>query len=142
MKRTLISLAVALSCMGMVTTAFADGRHYRGDRAPHAQRHDGRHFQHPNYRQNYRGPAHKRRGPPPVVIYHGPPQVHHHYHDRQWSRGARLPAQYRQPRYVVHDWRHRHFRRPPSGHQWVRVGTDYLLVGIATGIILDAVLNR
>lgn len=143
MKRILTALAVALSCMGMAATVYADSRHHRHDRGHHAQRHDGKHHKHPHYRHDHRGGhAHKHRSRPPVVIYHGPPPHVHHRHDRRWSRGARLPTQYRQPRYVVHDWHHRQFRRPPSGHQWVRVGTDYLLVGIATGIILEAVLNR
>ena len=57
-----------------------------------------------------------------------------------WSRGDRLPEQYRQDRYVVSDWRSRNLRTPPRGYQWVRNDNDqYLLAAIASGVIADIV---
>ena len=32
-------------------------------------------------------------------------------------------------------------RPPPRGHHWVRADNDYLLVAIATGVILDMALR-
>jgi Ni/Co efflux regulator RcnB len=33
------------------------------------------------------------------------------------------------------DWRRHHLRRPGPGQEWVRVGNDYILVSVLTGII-------
>lgn len=50
-----------------------------------------------------------------------------------WRHGQRYSG-WRQHR-PVHDWQRRHLRRPGRGQEWIRVGDDYLLVGIASGII-------
>jgi Ni/Co efflux regulator RcnB len=57
-----------------------------------------------------------------------------------WSRGDRIPDQYRQGQYVVGDWRQHNLRTPPRGYHWVRNDNDqYLLAAIASGIIADIV---
>jgi Ni/Co efflux regulator RcnB len=43
---------------------------------------------------------------------------------------------------VVDDWRNHHLSAPPRGYHWVQVGGDYVLVAIATGIILQLLLNN
>jgi len=56
----------------------------------------------------------------------------------RWSRGDRLPNQYRQNQYVVSDWQQRGLRQPPRGHRWVRNdNNDFFLAAIATGIIAE-----
>ena len=60
----------------------------------------------------------------------------------RWSRGDRLPRDYRGRQYVVNNWRGYNLTPPPRGAQWVGVGADYLLVGIATGVIMQTVLSR
>jgi Ni/Co efflux regulator RcnB len=62
--------------------------------------------------------------------------------DHDFYRGARLPAEYRNHQYVVNDWRGHGLRTPPRGYQWVQTGGDYVLVAIATGIILELLLSR
>jgi Ni/Co efflux regulator RcnB len=72
------------------------------------------------------------------------------HNDKNWQRGAgpnhnyyrgqRLPAEYRHRHYVVNDWRGHHLSAPPRGHHWVQSGSDYLLVAIATGVILQLML--
>jgi Ni/Co efflux regulator RcnB len=52
-----------------------------------------------------------------------------------WSRGERVPSQYRSGDYVVSDWQSHHLKRPSRGHHWVHVNNQYLLVAIATGLI-------
>jgi len=42
---------------------------------------------------------------------------------------------------VIRDYRHYQLRSPPRGYHWVRANNDYLLVAIATGVILDLVLR-
>lgn len=55
---------------------------------------------------------------------------HHH-----WERGRRYDG----PVYVVRDYRSYRLREPPRGYHWVRADNDYLLVAVATGVILDIV---
>ena len=61
---------------------------------------------------------------------------------RDFYRGERLPSYYRAPRFVVDDWRAHGLRTPPRGYHWVQTGGDYVLVAIATGIILELLLNQ
>jgi Ni/Co efflux regulator RcnB len=62
--------------------------------------------------------------------------------EHDFYRGGRLPLQYRSKQYVVNDWHGHGLRSPPRGYQWVQTGGDYVLVAIATGIILELLLNR
>ena len=57
-------------------------------------------------------------------------------------RGGRLAPEYRYSRYVVNDWRGRRLNAPPRGYHWVQTGGDYVLVAIATGVILQILLNN
>jgi Ni/Co efflux regulator RcnB len=62
--------------------------------------------------------------------------------DQRFHRGDRLPWEYRTHHYVVEDWRYHNLTPPPYGYQWVQYGGDYLLVAIATGVIVNALLNN
>lgn len=62
--------------------------------------------------------------------------------DHSFHRGGRLPPEYRHRQYVVENWRDHHLSAPPRGYHWVQVGGDYVLVAIATGIILQLLLNN
>jgi Ni/Co efflux regulator RcnB len=58
----------------------------------------------------------------------------------RWSRGDRLPPQYRQNQNGVTDWRQRGLRQPPRGYRWYAYGdNNYFLAAIATGLILETV---
>lgn len=61
----------------------------------------------------------------------------------RFSRGDRVPEQYRTDRrYVVDDWQSRHLRKPPRGYHWVRDdNNNYFLAAVTTGLILDLMLN-
>lgn len=98
-----------------------NGRHYGWDRG----RHNGYYY---NDRWYY--------GPPPQA-YYGNPYYRPGY--AAWRRGAHLPPSYRG--YVVNDYYRYHLRQPPRGYAWYRVGDDYLLAAIATGIIFDIINN-
>ncbi len=56
----------------------------------------------------------------------------------RWSRGDRVPQQYRQGQYAVPDWRARNLTAPPRGYQWMcyDVGSC-VLVSIATGVVRE-----
>jgi Ni/Co efflux regulator RcnB len=62
--------------------------------------------------------------------------------NHDFHRGQRLPAEYRHRQYVVDDWRGHHLSAPPRGYHWVQTGGDYVLVAIASGIILQLLLNN
>jgi Ni/Co efflux regulator RcnB len=62
--------------------------------------------------------------------------------NHSYYRGDRLPYNDRGRQYVVDDWRGHGLRSPPRGYHWVQSGGDYVLVAIATGVILELLLNR
>jgi Ni/Co efflux regulator RcnB/surface antigen len=60
--------------------------------------------------------------------------------NRRWSKGDRLPTQYRQQRYYVTDWRQHGLQQPPRGYHWVRNDyNDFFLAAISTGIIATVI---
>ena len=61
---------------------------------------------------------------------------------RELREGQLLPRQFRSRQFVVEDWRAHLLCAPPQGYQWVQMGADYVLVAIATGIILQLLLNN
>lgn len=109
-----------------------DRRHYRdGFR-------DGRHVQRHWDRNRHNGYWYNNRW------YYGPPPAHWRDHARyewrHWRRGDRLPSYYRSY-YRPVDYRHYRLRAPPRGYHYVRDDRgDFLLVGIATGVILGVIL--
>ncbi|MFG5408943.1 RcnB family protein [Piscinibacter sakaiensis] len=56
-------------------------------------------------------------------------------------RGGHLPPQYRHHNYVVSNWRGHHLSPPPRGYHWVQADGRYVLAAIATGLILQVLLN-
>jgi Ni/Co efflux regulator RcnB len=62
--------------------------------------------------------------------------------NHSYYRGGHLPYQYRTRQYVVEDWRGHRLSAPPRGYHWVQSGGDYILVAIATGVILQLLLNN
>ena len=61
--------------------------------------------------------------------------------NHDFRRGGRLPPEYRSRQYVVDDWRAHRLQPPPRGYHWVQTGGDYVLVAIATGVILQFILG-
>lgn len=58
----------------------------------------------------------------------------------RWSRGDRLPDEFRNDRYRVTDWRARNLRTPPAGYRWYCYQHgDCFLVRERTGIIRQPV---
>jgi Ni/Co efflux regulator RcnB len=60
--------------------------------------------------------------------------------DHGFYPGMHLPPHYRNYNYVVNDWRGHHLSPPPPGYYWVQTGADYVLVAIATGLIVQLLL--
>jgi Ni/Co efflux regulator RcnB len=143
LKQKIACALVALS-FTLPGLAFAHGRddgHNRG--------HDQR-----AQKSQHRGPSHQhqsnRHKPQPKLVYRPVYQerLYERANDRgagynhNFHRGDRLPMQYRHHQYVVDDWRGHHLQAPPRGYHWVQTGGDYVLVAIATGIILQLILSH
>ncbi|MFT5532615.1 MAG: Ni/Co efflux regulator RcnB [Burkholderiaceae bacterium] len=62
--------------------------------------------------------------------------------NHNYRKGDRLPRDYRGHQYVVDDWRGHRLSAPPRGYHWVQTGGDYVLVAIASGIILQLFLGN
>jgi len=136
-------LALSLLCSGMAQAQPHErvDRGERDDRQQQSQRGDDRrHEQRRDQRQDHRyaqrsdgrydsrqGGHYEGRGAGPEYRYY---------------RGQRLPPQYRGRQYVVEDWRGHQLYAPPRGYHWVQAGGDYLLVAIATGLILQLMLSN
>ena len=130
-------MAISLTTAGL---AFAQGRDFEN-------RNDSN-----RYGQAQRGDQHDRRNrharQPKRSHNQGRPQVFERHDERgagpdhQFHRGERLPAQYRSHQYVIEDWRSHRLSAPPRGYHWVQTGGDYVLVAIATGIILQLILSN
>ena len=98
---------------------------WRAERSWDRARHNGYYY---NNRWFY--------GPPPQSYYASP---YYRPGYTAWRRGAYLPPAYRG--YVVRDYQYYHLRPPPRGYAWYRVGDDYLLATIASGLIFDIIAD-
>lgn len=78
----------------------------------------------------------------PRHVYQQPSYVYsqpaYRNHVPRYHRGGYLPHEYRNHGYHVSNWNaYPGLYAPPYGHQWVQVGSDFLLVAIATGLIAN-----
>lgn len=146
-KSVTLVCAIAAASMGFSSLSFAQNQDWRhGPQAqPSVQQHDPHHgpqviphynsrpividnreinrFGHSDMRRNDRGYYYNARGP-------------------EFRRGGHIPREFRNRQYVVNDYRAYRLAPPPRGQQWVQVGGDYVLIGIATGLIANIILNR
>jgi Predicted integral membrane protein len=133
MKRLLLTASVAALLLASTGAAFAQPErdhgwqqrhgHDRGDRDDghryHRDRH-GRYVRHDDGRHDN--------------------GRHLGWYKQSFRRGQRVPAVYLAPRYYVNDYRAYRLAPPPRGYRWVRPYRDsneYLLVQVATGVILQ-----
>ena len=89
-------------------------------------------------RNEFRGYSGRRNGyyfAPGYGYYRSDPR----YSNHRWNRGAYLPRSYRN--YYVQDPYFYGVRDAPYGYRWVYVDNDLVLVSIATGLILDVLLD-
>ena len=107
-------------------------------------RNDARHGRSEQWRQSERGRGYDRgrHGAGGYPRARGP--VYYSYGARgpHFGPGVVVPGPYRNYNYVVNDWHAHHLHAPRRGQQWVQVGADYVLIAIATGVILQLVLSH
>jgi Ni/Co efflux regulator RcnB len=152
-SRSLVVYVLAAATLSVSSLSFAQGPRFepahmqrvddrREDRRDfrHDRRDERRDFRH-DRRDDRRDFRHDRRDfrPAPVVRHH-----HYYYNARgpEFRRGGYLPREYRNRQYVVVNPKQHHLYAPPRGQQWVQVGSDYVLVAIATGLIANLILSR
>lgn len=132
------SWAIALAAALMVGPALAQNQ--KGKKDKDEQRQSQRHFEgrhHADVRNYYVEQYQTGRCPPGLAKKNNgcmpPGQA------RQWQVGQVLPRHvvyYEVPAPLAV-----RFGPPPYGHRYVRVNGDVLLIAIATGLIVDALLN-
>ncbi|HEV7779205.1 MAG TPA: RcnB family protein [Luteibacter sp.] len=140
-RTVLASLALGLAAVVALPAAAAPRDDHDHDRNGHDRGHDNRRgdYRHDNRGHDNRGWHDDRRHgyyrPAPRPYYgHGPGYGYGHGH---WVRGHRYYGR----SYVVGNYGYYRLRPPPYGYHWVRADNDFLLVAVATGVILDIASN-
>jgi Ni/Co efflux regulator RcnB len=146
--RNLVVYAIAAASLGVSSLSFAQGARFetahmvrvddrRDDRRDFRQdrRDDRRDFREERRedRRDFRHSRNDRR------------YNHHYYYNArgpEFRRGGYIPYEYRNRQYVVVQPHQHRLSAPPRGHQWVQVGSDYVLIAIATGLIANLILNN
>lgn len=137
--KMMLRTAFAALALAATTVAFADDHKDRdhdrhGYDRGHDRGHDHRDWHHDNGWHGHRPPPPRYYGHGPGY-YHGPAYYHRpppRYYGH-WERGHRYYGR----NVVVYDYGSYRLRPPPRGYHWVRENNDFLLVAVATGIILD-----
>jgi Ni/Co efflux regulator RcnB len=150
MKRLVVTALSAITLMGSfgATAVYAqpgdnnqynhdnDGRDHNNRGSDNRNNGDQNRWddhQHNGY--TYQGRWHY--GPPPSNVRTGYQPGFH-----QWRRGDRLPSYYR-THYRTVDYRQEHLQPPRRGYHYVRDDQgNTLLVAVATGVVLSAILNN
>lgn len=135
-KRTILA-AIALSIFA-VPMAQAQSRH-EGPWQHHQYTQPGKPGYHaPRGRHEVQRPAprghHARPAPQRHQAYRPAPPRH------QWKQGQRVNNWQRYAH--VRDYHRQGLRKPARGQQWVKVDNDYLLISLATGVILGLAASR
>ena len=87
----------------------------------------GRHHPQPEFGMQYQPAKPYRHWQPEVKKPH-------------WKKGQRL-SNWKQ-RQQRRDYKRHGLRKPGRGHEWVRVGNDYLLIAITSGIIAGLIAAK
>ncbi|MFC3076965.1 RcnB family protein [Phenylobacterium terrae] len=135
---TLAALVAAGPLMVAAGEALADPKPDRGNgrgRIERESRQYERRYERDERRYQRQEPRTERRLPPPRNLRGEPPRRYEA--PPGWRRGAYLPPAYRGERIYAFD-RHR-LRPPPSGYAWYRVGDDFLLTQMVSGLVVEVV---
>jgi Ni/Co efflux regulator RcnB len=151
-NQTIIAAVLAIT-VSSVGAAYAQGKSDRDDRNDRGRGEQGQrngppgHDNRDDRNDRSRGDQAQRNGHPGEHDNRNHAMQRDHRGERgagpnhNYYKGETLPAQYRHRNYVVDDWREHRLSAPPRGYHWVQTGSDYVLVAIASGIILQLFLN-
>lgn len=62
--------------------------------------------------------------------------------NQRWHRGQKLSRTERARLAEIRDYRRYRLSAPPRGYHWVRVNNEFLLVGVASGVIANIIVGR
>lgn len=158
MKKSAIVCAVLAGSFGLTSVASAQDWRGRGDdrRQDRAEQRQERREVRQERREDRRDRQAQRvdrawqqgyrAAQQPRYVHQQPSYVHtqpsYRTANPRFYRGGYLPTQYRSHGYYVNDWHaHPGLYAPPYGHQWMQVGSDFLLVALATGLIANLLVN-
>jgi Ni/Co efflux regulator RcnB len=154
-SRTLVSALLAATLGLSSLSAFAQPNDRRGDKhndvrvivqpVQHVERRDDRRNDRFDRRDDRRDDRFDRRDDHRDARNNRNFRNNHRYYNArspEFRRGHYIPYEYRHRQYFVVDHRGHRLAPPPRGHQWVQVGTDYVLIAIATGLIANIILNH
>jgi Ni/Co efflux regulator RcnB len=138
-SKSVISGLMAM-CLVASGSAFAQRNDHGNDRNDRNDRDQQVQHDNGNHGDQNRGRNDRYDYTPRAQDSHNGPRGAGPRHDMR--KGGRLSSDYRGNQYVVNDWRGHHLNAPPRGYHWVQAGSDYVLVGIATSIIAQVLLNN
>ena len=150
-RKIALSLATALMLAGAAALAQPPEHHDEHHDAPHGgpqhapEPHPGpqgyqrqhepegwnnrpKEFDRGAYQHNFQAARSFHIGP-----YHRPSG----WHDHHWTFGEVLPRAYWAPEYLIADYWLFALEVPPAGYEWVRDGSDAMLINTADGTILQ-----
>lgn len=161
LKSATLVCAIAAASMGFSSLSFAQNQDFRHGRQarPQVQQQQQHHHHHqPHHGQQHAPQVIPHHAVRPIVIdnrqsnrldhrdmrRHDRRYYNNYYNARgpEFRRGGYIPREFRNRHYVVNDYRAYRLAPPPRGQQWVQVGGDYVLIGIATGLIASVILNH
>ncbi|MGN8259384.1 RcnB family protein [Pseudomonas sp. SMSB3] len=58
-------------------------------------------------------------------------------HNRELKKGDKAPDQYKRKESAVTDWKAKGLSAPEKESQWVKMGSQYVLVQTTNGVVLD-----
>lgn len=144
MKTKAFVFAAIAACL--TSSAFAQSYEYRehaGVRYEDRYEHHDRYERDDRYERRARDDRYYRNGYERRDSYHRP------YRQRMEGagpyqdlyRGSRLPQAFWGRHHKVYNWQRFGLRAPWRGHNWVRVGNDYAMVNVSTGLISRVVVR-
>ncbi len=140
MKVSAIVCALTAASLGFSTLSFAQG--YERHDAREEMRQDQHHGPNRYERQAERRMEHRNERFDFREERHNDRFEYYNARGPEFRRGGHIPREFRNRQYVINDYRMYNLPPPPRGHQWVQVGADYVLIAIATGLIVNILLNN
>jgi len=137
-KIATIALSVMI-CASSSLSAFAQGPGNGPD-----QQQPVKHPQQPQHQPQQKNPQQGHDARPQHTSQHQQRshQQAEHQQKPDFRRGHALPQQYRGKGYQVSDWKKRGLKSPPSGHRWMNVDGNYVLIAVATGVIASVIAHQ
>ncbi|MTD26898.1 RcnB family protein [Erwinia sorbitola] len=131
---------IALSAMIFASSslsAFAEGPGNGPDQRPQQP------VKHSQQKQQHNSQPQGHSAQPQHTSQHQPHDAQRTEHQQkpEFRRGHALPQQYRGEGYQVNDWKKHGLKSPPSGHRWMNVDGNYVLIAVATGVIASVIAH-